>query len=105
MKKRLYECAKMLHPKNSRPFEITLDCPFGGEQICRRIKESGIISRTLVAELYRIPEDLITNIMFFDPALGFKTTSTRRALSGVSFDRDIYGAQQYTLLVELLVEV
>lgn len=105
MKKRLYECAKVLRSKNSGPFEITLDCLFDDEEIYRKIKESGVINRALVAELYHIPENLITNIVFFDPALGFKITFARRVSSGTSFDRDVYGAQQHAPLMELLVEV
>ena len=45
MKKRLYECAKVLRSKNSGPFEMTLDCLFDDEQIYRKIKESGVINR------------------------------------------------------------
>lgn len=105
MKKRLYECAKVLRSKNSGPFEITLDCLFDDTNIYRKIKESGIITRALVAQLYHIPESLITNIVFFDPALGFKITFARRISSGTCFDRDVYGAQQHAPLMELIVDV
>ena len=105
MKKRLYDVAKVLRPKNSGPFEITLDCLFDDAAIYEKIKNSGIINKELVSRLYGITPDRITNIVFFDPALGFKITFARTISSGTSLDTDVYGAQQHAPLMELMVEV
>lgn len=105
MKKRLYDLAKVCRSKNSGPFETTLDVLFDDEAVYRKIKDSGIITRALISELYHIPADRITHLVFFDPALGFKVTFARKISSGTCLDTDVYGAQQHAPLMELLVEI
>ncbi|WJH34405.1 DUF4387 domain-containing protein [Paenibacillus sp. CC-CFT747] len=102
---KLYEAASVLRSKNSGPFEITLDALFTDPLLYRKIKDSGIISKPLISKLYRIPEDAITHIVFFDQALGFKITFARQISSGTFLDRDVYGAQQAAPLMELEVDV
>lgn len=102
---RLYDLAKVIRSKNSGPFEITLDVLFDDATIYRKIKDSGLISKELISNLYNVAEDRITQIVFFDPALGFKITFARRISSGTSFDRDVYGAQQHAPLGELQISI
>lgn len=105
MKKRLYDVAKVLRSKNSGPFELTMDCLFEEEAMYAKVRDSGIINKKLVSELYQIPEEMIVNIVFFDPALGFKITIARKVSSGSVGDTDVYGAQQHAPLMELLIDV
>lgn len=102
---KLYDLAKVIRSKNSGPFEITLDVLFDDPTIYQKINESGIITKKLIADLYNIGEEMITQIVFFDPALGFKITFARTISSGTSFDRDVYGAQQYAPLGELQISI
>lgn len=104
-KQRLYDVAKILRSKNSGPFEITLDVLFDKESTYYKIKESNQITKELIANLYEIEEDMISQIVFFDAALGFKITFARYVSSGTMLDRDVYGAQQHAPLMELLVEI
>ncbi len=105
MKTRLYDVAKVLRSKNSGPFELTLDCLFDDETIYRKVKDSGIINKSLVSQLYHVPESMIVEIVFFDPALGFKITLARKVSSGTTGDTDVYGAQQHAPLMELMIEL
>ena len=102
---RLYDLAKVIRSKNSGPFEITLDVLFDDANIYQKIKESGIITKKLISKLYNIGEEMITKIVFYDPALGFKITFERAISSGTCFDRDVYGAQQHAPLGELEIRV
>ncbi len=98
---KLYDAAKILRSKNSGPFEITLDVLFDDREIYNKIKTSGIINSKLIAKLYNTEEDKITEIVFFDQALGFKITYVRPVSSGTCIDRDVYGAQQHAPLMNL----
>ncbi|HWR21847.1 MAG TPA: DUF4387 domain-containing protein [Feifaniaceae bacterium] len=95
----LYDLARILRSKNSGPFEITLDVLFDDEVAYRRVKDSGIINKELIARLYCIPITAIQDIVFFDAALGVKITYLRDASSGTIGDRDVYGAQQHAPLM------
>ncbi len=48
---------------------------------------------------------MITQLVFFDAALGFKITFDRKISSGTCLDTDVYGAQQHAPLGELMVPV
>lgn len=97
----LYELASVIRSKNSGPFQITLDVLFDDSELYYKIKEKNCITRDLIASLYGITEDMVTQIVFFDPALGFKITFDRTISSGTCMDTDVYGAQQHVPLGEL----
>ncbi len=102
---KLYDLAKVIRSKNSGPFAITLDVLFDNPEIYYRIKNTEIINKKLISELYHIPQEMISQIVFYDPALGFKVTFARKISSGTSFDTDVYGAQQHAPLGELMIEI
>lgn len=99
----LYELAKVLRSKNSGPFKITLDILFDNEENYSRVKNSGQITKEKIAQLYKIPEDKITQLVFFDQALGIKITFYRDVPSGTIGDRDVYGAQQHAPLMKIQI--
>ena len=98
---KLGDAASVLRSKNSGPFEITIDVLFRDPEVYSRIKQSGVISRTRIAELYNIEEASISHLVYFDQALGLKVTFARPVSSGTRFDRDVYGAQQHAPLLDL----
>lgn len=102
---KLYDLAKVIRSKNSGPFAITLDVLFGNPDIYYKIKNNGLIDKKLISRLYHIPQEMISQIVFYDPALGFKITFARKISSGTSFDTDVYGAQQHAPLGELVIEI
>lgn len=103
--RRLYDLAKIIRSKNSGPFAITLDVLFDDPEIYYRIKEQGVISKPLISKLYGLDPEHITEIVFYDPALGFKVTYDRKISSGTSLDTDVYGAQQHAPLGALMISL
>ena len=102
--KTLYDIAKVIRSKNAGPFSITLDVLFDNEQIYRNIKQANLINRPLIAKLYHISEESITELVYFDQAMGIKVTYDRKISSGTIGDRDVYGAQQHAPLMLLEVD-
>ncbi|ART78189.1 acyl-CoA synthetase [Sutcliffiella horikoshii] len=100
----LFELAKVLRSKNSGPFEITLDVLFNSKENYFRVKDAGIITKSLIADLYHISEQQIHHLVFFDQALGFKITFARETSSGTVGDRDVYGAQQHAPLMNIIIK-
>lgn len=96
----LYDVASVVRSKNSGPFEITLDVLFDDRDMYDKIKRSGLINKALIAELYDLEEQMVSELVFFDQAMGFKVTFARKISSGTVGDRDVYGAQQCGLLME-----
>lgn len=101
---RLYDLAKVLRSKNSGPFELTFDVLFDKKENYFRVKESKVISPQTICRLYKISQDSIRHIVFFDQALGLKITILREISSGTVGDRDVYGAQQHAPLMNLLID-
>ena len=100
----LYDVAKIVRSKNAGPFSITLDVLFHTEREYRAVKEHALISKPVIASLYRIPEESITELVYFDQACGIKITYDRSVSSGTIGDRDVYGAQQHAPLMLLPVD-
>ncbi len=96
---RLYDLASILRSKNAGPFELTLDVMFPDRRSYTLVKESGVLTRELVSELYGVPLRDVYHVVFFDPALAVKITLKRRTDSGSIGDTDVYGAQQHAPLM------
>lgn len=104
-KYRLYDLAKVLRSKNSGPFEITLDVIFDDKEIYDKIKSKNLINSEIISKLYNTDQSMISNVVYFDAALGIKVTLARKISSGTMFDRDVYGAQQHAPLMEYVVDL
>jgi hypothetical protein len=100
---KLIDLAKVLRSKNSGPFQITLDVLFDRKEYYDRVKASGVFTRANIARLYSLEEKDITDLVFFDKAMGVKVTFNRKISSGTAGDRDVYGAQQHAPLMEIEV--
>ncbi len=99
--KKISELARVIRSKNAGPFELTFDIIFKDEQIYERVKNSGVFSRELFAELYRIPVEKVLNFCLFDQARAIKATIARSVSSGTAGDSDVFGAQQHAPLLEI----
>lgn len=102
--KTLYDIAKVIRSKNAGPFSITLDVLFESEAVYQKVKASNLINKPLIAKLYHIPEESISEMVYFDQAYGIKVTYDRPISSGTIGDRDVYGAQQHAPLMLLPVD-
>lgn len=99
----LVNLAKVLRSKNSGPFAITLDILFDDHDIYKRVVKSNTISVENLSRLYKTDPDEITEIVFFEKALGIKITMNRKISSGSGGDRDVYGAQQHAPLFDIRI--
>ncbi len=100
-KRKLPELARVIRSKNAGPFELTFDIIFKDAETYERAKRSGVFSRELFAELYRIPVEKVLTFCFFDQAYAVKATIARSVSSGTAGDSDVFGAQQHAPLLEL----
>lgn len=100
---KLVDIAKVLRSKNSGPFEITLDILFDKKENYDRTVNSNVINVDHICELYGLKKEDITQVVFFEKALGIKITYNRAVSSGTAKDRDVYGAQQHAPLMDLMI--
>lgn len=99
----LSEIASVIRSKNAGPYEITFDVMFSDIAGYARVRDSGVLTRETIADLYQIPDADITYCAFFAPALAFKFTLLRRGDQGGVGERDTFGAQQHAPLLGLAV--
>ena len=72
---KLVELAKVLRSKNSGPFQITLDVLFDSRENYERVVRSGVINRENICRAYNLQDKDITEVVFFDSAMGIKVTT------------------------------
>jgi len=101
--KRLVELAKTIRSKNAGVDQITFDVIFGDRESYELVKRSGALTADVVSRLYAIPRERITAFVEYDPAPAIKFTIRRDRPSGSPGERDVFGAQQYAPLFDLLV--
>ena len=115
----LADIAPVIRSKNAGPYEITIDVIFSSLPIYNLVKSSGLLSASLIAKLYHIPEEGIIWSGFFDQAMAFKATIPRRLMievtgedgnktktlenftSGGFMETDVHASQQYVGLLTL----
>lgn len=97
---RLRDLAQLIRTKNAGPFQLTIDILFEDEPTYRRVKDSGVITRELVAERYRLPLENV-RLFHYDPAYAIKISMPRPVASGDLGDTDVFGGQQLAPLVDL----
>lgn len=102
-KRKITDLARVIRSKNAGPFELTFDIIFKDADTYERVKRSGVFSRELFAELYRVPVEKVLSFCFFDQAHAIKATIARSISSGTAGDSDVFGAQQHAPLLGLEV--
>lgn len=97
---RLHELAKLVRSKNAGPFTLTIDVMFDDRAAYERVRDSGALSRDVVARIYGLP---VQQVSYFehDAALALKISFPRPTTSGSIGDTDVYGGQFHSPLVEL----
>ncbi len=100
---KLHEIATVLRSKSAGPFRNTIDIFFDEDGPYKRVRDSGVLTRELVAGLYAITPDEVMGIFFVDAARGIKITVPKpfNVASGDPECRDIYGAQYYIPLLDI----
>jgi len=105
IQKKLVDLAKTIRSKNAGTDKITFDIIFRNSKEYEQVKSSQVISKQSMAKLYRIPEDRISDFVEYDPAFAIKFTIYREKPSGSAGDADIFGAQQYAPLMDIIVPI
>ena len=96
------DLAVLVRSKNAGPFWLTIDVMFDDEGKYRRVRDSGLITRDGIAQMFgRNPDDII--VVNHDVALAIKVSFPRPQSSGSKYDSDVYGGQQYAPLLSLAV--
>jgi hypothetical protein len=102
-KSRLVDLASIIRSKNAGPFTTTIDIFFEDKANYLRVKNSALLNKALITGLYHISEQDIEGIFFVDSVCGIKISIGKQAnmASGEPRCRDLFGAQQHTLLMEI----
>jgi hypothetical protein len=96
----LAELARLIRSKNAGPFQLTFDIMFDDDERYLRVKNSGALSREVVARHYGLAPE---QVMFFfcDNARAIKASIPRPCTQGDLLDSDGHGGQQYAPLMEI----
>ncbi|KAF2267780.1 hypothetical protein CC78DRAFT_47406 [Lojkania enalia] len=102
----LGDVSPILRSKNAGPYEITLDILFSNHNIYTSIKNSGLLTKETIAQLYSLKPEQVIYCGFFDQAWAFKATMPRItngkiSVSGNFGEEDVHGSQQYLPLMGL----
>lgn len=96
----LADLARLIRSKNAGPFELTFDIMFEDEPRYRRVRDSGALTREVVAQRYGLAPEAV-KFFFCDNALAVKATIPRPAVQGDLHDADGHGGQQYAPLMDI----
>jgi len=98
---KLKELAPVIRSKNAGPYWYTIDIIFDSLEIYKAIKKANVITREIVAKLYHMPINDVSEIIFFDEGRAIKCNIKRPHVSGDPFDTDVLGMQQHAPMLEI----
>jgi hypothetical protein len=96
----LQNIATVIRSKNAGPCLLTFDLMFGNSEDFARVRGAMAAIRRQVAERYGCSENEV-RVIDYAPSEAIKITISRDIVSGDPGDRDVYGAQQHALLLEI----
>lgn len=92
---------EVIRSKNAGPGIMTFDLIFKNKKYYDVVKKAKLFTKAKVAELYRVEEKDVVNIVFYEAGNAIKIALVRPCMSGNVGDLDVYGCQQvapfYTL--------
>jgi hypothetical protein len=102
---RLAEIATVIRSKNAGPFVVTFDILFEDAAALERVGATGDLTVETVARAYQVSPNAIRDFAYYPFASAVKFSMMRPTASGSRFDTDVYGAQQYAPLLDLMVKL
>jgi len=99
----LRDLASTIRSKNAGVDHITFDLIFRERANFERVRDAKVLSPEIVARLYGIPQERVTDFVVFEPANAIKFTIRRARPSGSPGEHDVFGAQQYAPLFDIEV--
>tara|TARA_B100001093_G_scaffold103281_1_gene95480 strand:- start:1567 stop:1878 length:312 start_codon:yes stop_codon:yes gene_type:complete len=100
----LSELTSVLRSKNAGALLCTLDLMFEDQITYEKVRDSGVLTPSLIADLYGLSDNEVS-IIPYDVAYAIKITIPRLYKSGDPDDSDIYGAQQHAPLLDIDIPV
>ncbi len=100
----LSELTSVLRSKNAGALLCTLDLMFEDQNTYEKVRDSGVLTPSLIADLYGLSDNEVS-IIPYDVAYAIKITIPRLHKSGDPEDSDIYGAQQHAPLLDIDIPV
>lgn len=97
---KLKDIAQLIRSKNAGPFNLTFDFMFDRFEDYCRVRDSGVINKTLFNGIYGTPVEDV-EIYSVDAAQGIKVTIPRPIIQGNLDDSDTFGGQLFGPLVDL----
>jgi len=97
---KLRDLAQVVRSKNAGPRRFTLDIIFRDDADYQRAVQSAAFTPEKIAPLYGVVANTVT-IINYPLGRAIKVVVPRIIMSGDPGDRDVYGAQQHTPLLEL----
>jgi len=97
---KLFDTADVIRSKNAGPYELTFDIIFKETDHFNKFVEAKVMTPAVFAKLYDIPESDVISVISFPPAKAVKITIIRPMASGDLGEKDIYGAQQHSPLLD-----
>lgn len=101
----LNDLAKTIRSKNAGTDKITFDIIFNKPENYELVKQSGVLNRKFISQLYSVDETEICDFVEYDPAYAIKFTIMRKRPSGSAGESDIFGCQQYPPLLDVEIPV
>lgn len=99
---RLMDMARVVRSKNAGPLHLTFDIILESEADYERCLAAPGLRAAPIANIYSVSTDAV-DIIPYPTALAIKITLPREEAAGAPGDRDVYGAQQHTPLLEIEV--
>jgi hypothetical protein len=96
----LQNFAQVVRSKNAGPRRFTLDLIFRNDADYQRAAQAQALTPEAIAPLYGVAASAVT-VINYPLGRAIKIVVPRRIMSGDPGDRDVYGAQQHTPLLEL----
>jgi hypothetical protein len=97
------ELATLIRSKNAGPFVISLDFVFPDRDTYEMVRDSGAVTREVIANLYSLPLARVSETIEYPAANAIKVNLLRERPAGSFGERDVYGSQQGGILDSLLV--
>ena len=102
---KLVDLAKTIRSKNAGTDRITFDIIFREKATYEMVKNSKVLNKEYVRDLFGIPVERIADFVEFDPGYAIKFTINRLRPSGSFGEGDVFGCQQYPPLYDVEIPV
>ena len=97
---KLQDFAQVVRSKNAGPRRFTLDIIFRDDADYQRAVQSEAFTPEKIGPLYGVAANAVS-VINYPLGRAIKIVVPRKIMSGDPGDRDVYGAQQHTPLLEL----